>query len=290
VTLTIACGAGLLSGCSGDQSLGRGLPSGNTTDVGDAADATALPNEGGADRGSACSGHVGSDAGADLTAGLVAWYRCESAAGAAGTSLLDSSEHGNDATLVTGTGEAPGWSFGAGHTDNALYLDYTKQAHATMPVGLLGDACEVTVATWVYINSNVQTWTRIWDFGQDDTTYMFLAPITNIDNNFARFAISVNGNQHEQNLKATAAVPTQKWTHVALVLGPAGATLYFDGVSVGTNPSIALRPADLGRTINNYIARSQFASDPYLDGDIDEFRVYTRALSPEEIQALAKGD
>jgi uncharacterized protein len=41
--------------------------------------------------------------------------------------------------------------------------------------------------------------------------------------------------------------------------------------------------------VNNYIGRSQFSDDPYLDANIDEFRVYNRALSPDEIQALANG-
>jgi hypothetical protein len=50
-----------------------------------------------------------------------------------------------------------------------------------------------------------------------------------------------------------------------------------------------LRPSDLGDTGNNFIGRSPFASDPYLDGQIDEFRIYNRVLSPVEIGGLAKG-
>jgi hypothetical protein len=45
----------------------------------------------------------------------------------------------------------------------------------------------------------------------------------------------------------------------------------------------------LGSTANNYIGRSQFSIDPYLEGSVDEFRIYNRALSPDEIQALANG-
>ena len=288
VALTGACVAAGLPGCSGDQSLGRGWPDRVSAIASDTADTSVLADDGAPDRGSACSNYVGIDGGGGPSSGLIAWYRCEAATGTSGTLLPDSTTNGNDATLVTGTGEPPGYSFAAGKIGNALDLSYAKQGYATMPVGLLADACEATIATWVYINSNVNAWTRIWDFGQDTTTYMFLTPITNLDN-FARFGISVNGNQHEQNLKAEAAVPTLRWTHLALVLGPGGATLYFDGAPVGTNSSIVLRPADLGRTVNDYIGRSQFSDDPYLDGDIDELRVYNRALSPEEIQALANG-
>ena len=62
--------------------------------------------------------------------------------------------------------------------------------------------------------------------------------------------------------------------------------VYVDGLKAGENASITLRPADLGNTPNNFIGRSQVAADPYLNGSIDEFRVYDRALSPGEIQAL----
>ncbi len=223
-----------------------------------------------------------------LSEGLIAWYRCEAARGTSATVLADSSPLGHDARLVTGAGGASGYSFAPGKVGNALRLSYTNKGYVALPAGLLRDACEATIATWVYVNSNVNAWTRIWDFGQDTTTYMFLTPITNLDN-LARFGISVAGNTQEQTIKGQTAVPTLKWTHVAVVLGPAGGTLYLDGAPVETNATMTLRPIDLGSTMNNFIGRSQFSDDPYLDADIDEFRVYDRALSPDEIRSLANG-
>jgi hypothetical protein len=238
--------------------------------------------------GSACGNHAGIDTDGGLTEGLVAWYRCESAAGGSNTVLTDSTTHGNDGTLVTGAAGSPGYGFAAGKLGNALDLSVANEGYVAMPAGLLADACEATIATWVYINSNVNAWTRIWDFGQDTNRYMFLTPITNTDD-LARFGISICGNTREEVITGQAPIPTLTWTHVAVVLGPSGGTLYVDGVPVGANSSMTLRPADLGSTPYNYIGRSQFSDDPYLDGDIDEFRVYDRALSPEEIQALASG-
>jgi hypothetical protein len=265
--------------------LGDGRPVQDAPIAVDTSEA-GLPGED-ARPGTACTNRPGVDAEHGLTDGLVAFYKCESA-GASADLLLDSSSHGNDGTLMTGTGETGGYGFARGRVGNALNFTYTKQGYVTMPAGLLAEACEVTIATWVYFNNDANAFSRIWDFGQDTTTYMFLTPITNIDN-FARFAISVSGNQHEQGIKASMAVPTGKWVHVALVVGVSGATLYFDGSSVGSDTTMTLRPADLGYTMNNYIGRSQFPSDPYLDGNIDEFRVYTRALSAEEIRALVNG-
>jgi uncharacterized protein len=86
-----------------------------------------------------------------------------------------------------------------------------------------------------------------------------------------------------------ASLPTGIWTHVAVVLGPAGGLLYLDGAVVGTSAGMTLRPADLGAMPASYIGRSHFAGDPYLDGRIDDLRIYNRALSPEEILSLYSG-
>ncbi len=49
---------------------------------------------------------------------------------------------------------------------------------------------------------------------------------------------------------------------------------------------MTLRPSDLGATTQNWIGRSQY-SDPYLNGRVDDFRLYAGALSATEIAALA---
>jgi hypothetical protein len=253
-----------------------------------AFDASVPPDAGETGRGNSCSNYVGIDAGAGLSEGLVAWYRCDSAAGTSGTVLPDSTTNGNDATLLTGTGGSPGYSFSAGKVGNALNLIDTSKGYVALPAGLLANACEATIATWVYINGDSNAWARIWDFGNDTNSYMFLTRITNVDQ-LARFGITVSGSAHEELIIGQTAVPFRKWTHVAVVLESSGGTLYFDGAVVGTNSSLTLRPADLGSTANNYIGRSQFSVDPYLNGSVDEFRIYNRALSPDEIQALANG-
>jgi len=59
-----------------------------------------------------------------------------------------------------------------------------------------------------------------------------------------------------------------------------------DGVSVGTNSGMTLNPSSLGSTVNNYIGKSQYA-DPYLDGSLGDFRIYSVGLSAAEIAATA---
>ena len=82
-----------------------------------------------------------------------------------------------------------------------------------------------------------------------------------------------------------AALPSGGWHHVAVTLDGATGTLYIDGQKVGSG-NIGIRPSQLGVTTQNWIGRSQFASDPYLDGRVDDFRVYNFALNDQEIAAV----
>lgn len=78
------------------------------------------------------------------------------------------------------------------------------------------------------------------------------------------------------------------WARVFDAVTQAGnvGILYLDGAEVARNSAMTLRPADLGGTTQNWIGRSQYAGDPALDGSVDEFRVYSRALTASEISAL----
>jgi hypothetical protein len=238
------------------------------------------------DAGSVCTGHLGPDAGTDagLSQGLVAYYACDQATG---STLPDLSGNNRNATLVTGTGATGGTSFATGKVGNALLLTAANSGYAALPAGILANACEATIAAWVNIRTQVN-YQRVWDFGWDSTVYMYLTPSDAIG--MPRFGISIAGNgSHEFGIDGLTTLPVDEWHHLAVVLGPSGVILYLDGQAAGADASITLRPADLGSTPNNYIGRSQFSADAYLDGAIDEFRVYNRALSPREIQMLASG-
>jgi hypothetical protein len=50
---------------------------------------------------------------------------------------------------------------------------------------------------------------------------------------------------------------------------------------------MTLKPSSLGNTTRNYLGKSQSTSDPYLNGSLDEFRIYNVALSSAEIAATA---
>ncbi|GEM_PF-2509188 len=194
-----------------------------------------------------------------------------------GVTALDSagSRHG---TLMAGASRGPGrWN-------NALLLNGTSTSYATLPSGVVNSLSgNFTIATWVYVNAH-STWARLFDFGTGTTAYMFLSPVSG--GNTLRYAITTSGGSGEQQINAPMLLSPGTWQHVAVVLSGTTGTLYLNGVPIGTNSSMTLRPSNLGVTTLNYIGRSQY-SDPYFNGRVDDFRIYNRALTGAELSALA---
>lgn len=139
---------------------------------------------------------------------------------------------------------------------------------------------ELTIATWAYWNGS-SSWQRIFDFGNDQTQYMFLTPRSG--DGQLRFGIKNGG--AEQTLNGTTPMPYLKWTHVAITLSTTGARLYVNGIQIAESSTITSASFNLNPALN-YIGRSQF-SDPLFNGRIDDFRVYNYALSANEIAQLA---
>ncbi len=192
-----------------------------------------------------------------------------------GTIAADSSGGGANGALLTGA------SWTTGKFGNAISLNGTN-GYARFPAGFISTLNDYTIAGWVNLNS-VSTWARIFDFGSGTSVYMFLTPKSG--SNAIRFAISTSGGSGEQQINGTSIPSTGVWHHFAVTLSGTVGILYVDGVAVGRNNNMTLKPSNLGYTTQNYIGKSQY-SDPYLNGSVDDFRIYSRALSPTEVYYL----
>jgi len=192
-----------------------------------------------------------------------------------GTTAADASGGGRTATLQGGA------TFAAGRVGNAVNLSGSSQ-FVSMPTGVVSGLNDFTISAWVN-ETSTSAWRRVFDFGTGTTVNMFLTPQSG--SGTIRFAITTGGSGAEQRINGTAALPTGTWKHVAVTLSGNVGILYVDGVEVGRNSAMTLRPSSLGNTTQNWIGRSQYA-DPFLAGKVDEFRIYNRALSPAEVQAL----
>jgi hypothetical protein len=175
-------------------------------------------------------------------------------------------------------------TFAAGVIGNALSVPGVTGDYVALPSALLQTVTSVTITVWVNVRTD-HTWQRVFDFGSGTGSYMFLSPHAG-GSNVARFAITTNGNGNEQRLDAPALLPLGTWTHVAIVLGAGGGTLYINGASVATNASLTLRPSDLGAATQDWVGRSQWTADPPFDGQIDDLRIYASALTAGQITTI----
>ncbi len=203
---------------------------------------------------------------------LLTYYKFDELSG---TTVNDSSILSNNAQLNGGA------VWAEGQNGNAVSLDGTS-GYVSMPSGILRNVNDVTISAWVKLNT-ISQWARIFDFGTGTNSYMFLAPQSG--DNKLKFAITTNGNNYEEQINAPVLV-TDSWKNITVTLSENTGILYVDGVEVGRNDNMTLKPSSLGISTQNYIGKSQFEHDPYLDGFVDDFRIYNRALNADEVKTL----
>ncbi|MBN1515127.1 hypothetical protein JXA32_01020 [Candidatus Sumerlaeota bacterium] len=168
-------------------------------------------------------------------------------------------------------------AYDAGRIGQAIQLDGFND-YVIMPPGVANlDA--ITVAAWVFWNGG-GAWQRIFDFGNDTSNYMYLTPRSG--DGVLRFSTRYHG--YSQSLNASAMLPAGEWKHVALTLNGYRGTVYVDG-QVVISGMIDYVPSYYNPT-NNLIGDSQWTSDPYFSGRIDDFRIYNYVLSADEVSAL----
>ena len=216
-----------------------------------------------------------------LTTGLVAYYKFDETSG---TACSDSSGNGHTAMLVGG-----GASFQPGLQNNAVTLSGAAGSYVSLPPTAADGLTSFSISVWVKVAAQA-TWARLWDLGTGTTTYMFVTPDT--DTSSLRFAITAGGSSREQRVDVVPSFASGAWHHVALTMaaGSLGntATMYLDAVAAGTM-STTLTPASLGTMTQAWLGQSAFATDPHLNGQLDSFRLYSRALTASEVATLFAG-
>jgi hypothetical protein len=190
---------------------------------------------------------------------------------------LDGNANGSAGGInATATG-AP--VYAAGVFDQAVELDGTDD-YLQLPAGVVSDLTDCTFAVRFRWDGG-NAWQRVFDFGNNTTQNFFLTPGSG--GGTLRFTITTTGNTAPQSIETTSPA-VGEWTHVVVVLSGNTGTLYVNGVAAATG-AITIDPAQIAPTVN-YLGKSQWP-DPLFNGAIDDFRIYTRALSASEVKAMA---
>jgi hypothetical protein len=159
------------------------------------------------------------------------------------------------------------------------------------------DFKEISVSSWVYFDSPSH-WGRIIDLSNGAGVDNILFAEDDITSNlcFEIYANSGNFTSESQKVEVLDGIYFGEWKHYTTVAskknGKMEVAIYIDGVKQktvnrdGDANTITNIPNNVKRTIN-YIGKSPWTTvDGYLNGLIDDLRVYNRALSSSEVKEL----
>ena len=164
--------------------------------------------------------------------------------------------------------------------DNGLDFDGIND-HVQFPNGFVQTISDFTFEAWFKKDAD-NSWSRIMDFGSGTGINMFLTA-TQGTGGVPRFAIKASGGS-EQQLTAPSAIAADTWVHYAVTINSITSTgkFYINGVLVDTNTNMTYNPSSLGATNANYLGKSQY-NDGYLDGTMNEVRIWSTVRTIEEI-------
>lgn len=263
-------------GLAGDGAGGGGGSSDASTS---SADAT--PSSDGSTAGDGAPATC-ADAGSDPS--LVLYLPLDETAG---TTAFDCSGHGNDGHLVG----AATPTRAAGHTGGALVFDGAETCLSLGNPSDLVPKGAFTIAAWIRVDE-YQTSPPANDSREifartTDATHLGWRFTTDGIDTTAVFALKVGAPATAISVTSPPAQPLSTWMHVAAVWSPSDgtSTVYVRGAAVGTKsalPAIVDDPTAIA-----YVGCTKPGSQ-VLKAALDELRLYTRALAPTEIAALAR--
>lgn len=191
------------------------------------------------------------------------------------TTVFDSSSQMND-------GNGYGLKYSLGKTGSALSFD-GNGSYVKMPTGIANHEA-LTISAWVYLNGDDNYYSYLCAFGDNTgSNYFYIVPDTN-----GVCAVVFHTPDKEEKFWTLKRVEKNVWTHIAFTYENGSGRLYLDGELKGWLDGITIGPKVFGNTQNNFIGKIQFddlGGARWLDGKIDDFKIYAKALTVSEIQA-----
>ena len=149
------------------------------------------------------------------------------------------------------------------------------------------DTNYMTFCVWCKWNS-LQNWSRIFDFGKStegkDTDILLANGGTSTSLYLA--GRTASGGSFPDTVVGT--ISTGVWYFISIVINNTAAKVYIYEED-GTLQTKEFSINDLGDSViftNCYLGKSNWSSDSYFDGQIADFKIYTTALSSDDIENL----
>ncbi len=273
-------GDDLLIGGAGADALIGGLGTDTASWAGSTAGVTANLETGVAFGGDAgAQGAATAYSNASLVAG---WGFTEGTGRTAGTM-----NGANVALTLNGT---TGWTNGPDNHGRALDFKGRGAGNDFATIGSMTLGDSITVSTWVNFDtkaSGVQE--GVWKIGTANNQWLMLTKQSN-----GNLYLEVRGDLAGATTPGQTVagiglssnyVTIDQWMHIAVSYQAGRLQVYINGALTGSTDSAVILPPS-GAFNSNFLGRDHSSAN-YLDGQIDDFAVFNRALTEAEIQQLA---
>jgi hypothetical protein len=204
-----------------------------------------------------------------LMNGLVGWWKFDEGSGLV---AYDSTGNGNDGNLTNG----PTWV--TGKIGGALSFDGQDDFVELNNFEIGGD---MSFSVWVK-HFALNPWSRVFDFGNgNNDNQMFLA--NNNSSPKIEFSYKTTINVYS-NIDAYA-IDLNSWSNFMITYSQNGdIKLYKSGALISSKLN-AISPPNITRSFH-WLGKSLAPGDGFLNAAIDDFRVYNRVLSADEVQEI----
>ncbi len=206
-----------------------------------------------------------------LTSGLVLYYPFNGNATDASGNNLNGTVYGGVTPAADRFGNASG----------AMKMDGFS-GYVDAPDGVYFNGSDFTVTAWIKTASNGNS-ARVFDFANGQANNNVLLTYTSGTNGMPSATV-YNGSTQIGYISSTATqTPLNQWAHLALTFSSGIGSIYINGSRVALGNMTT--PQNVLRTLN-FIGRSQWVVDAYADATFDDFRIYNRALTTNELMSL----
>ena len=168
----------------------------------------------------------------------------------------------------------------SGRWNGALQFDGDND-YIDLPDGFANFRGGMTISVWAYPTA-VKNWARFVDMGNGEWNNNIVFGRHGASNDLF-FEAYDNTNSGGQVI-VSEAIQLNQWQMFTATLDASGNVVLYRNGSQVTTGNTAL-PSNIERS-NNYTGRSNWAADSYYEGMMDDVRIYTYALSPDEVDEL----
>ena len=197
----------------------------------------------------------------------------------------DLKDYGTNNTSLTNNGDAT--INNSGKIGKCYLLDGTDD-YLQGPSFTVPTTGAFSIAGWYYHNSN-KTWGRLYEFTSQNVTGITAAKtVTGLAcGSDGKTLTMFNGKGGTTTTNKTwTTLSTGTWYHWVVIYNGTNIKLYLNGTSLGETTYTSYAGDTFTYT---FFGKSSWIGDQYLNGKINDLRIYDHALSIKEVKELSKG-